>query len=1003
MMEAVVLAFGRPTTVIKTTMSAANRPIGNPYAAGRRPLPINADNNMGRQSQHRVANQHKRKYKLCSNSSNKKRRQGDQLTLQGAVAFQSERDCLVCKAKSIAKFCHNYRIPKRAHHQLCLLNKTTKGAGPLTSQGVANLVDDKRYKQLTRPVEATEKMSAAHLSTGGATFFAPRQMTTTTISDIPKEPMATQTKATQEENVVSPSDLCEAVIKRVDNPEFREKHKNKSAPLAMIAFAEEVVDKIIRPKATMEYFDGMTMTVPTCQEAGDNPHYHSIVGQKLLLVDWERVYGLEVHCPNSTCNGVLNNTRTNFSKNKTLFPIFGLDGPPAWCIVQSMTCSCCRRQFAANDGEVLVNLPTHVADDYPVETTYATNSTSHIARNAAEVFASIMITYGNGELCSKLLYDAVNRAYIGKIKGYYSLASTKRKESATKPYIEKDGSFIRQYPPLGDTIRDLYNTAASSTTNRWRLSDFERNTREMQGVNCDGGIFAQDHTFEPIKNYLKGVGAKAAWDAATQTGEIASAVLVPSTKTMHFAHAAQSLLRRPHFKPKVMYSDTWPNKEEYWEPLGVEGRLGLFHYQKRIISTLRKNHVDYFDAITDLLAALYAYHPEDYARLLSALKDGSLSKKGTKYTSSDITAMKGTRLFRDRYAKYLRKQMHPHTTIVQMLDDWFCKYKVTSSNPDKPGHGRLDPIRLVPLFTEETKPAVENCKQKAQYLTDPLPINEMYHEILPNPNASHRLSEFLSNRGESKLEAFHDRFSHFANCGMRESLADNLNLAGTARYNLSIRHVRSLASKNENPQVQEARKKIPAAWEKIVPFFNHSELWYVNNMAKSVGCQYPFPQAEVLVPDNGERFFSQYITITLPSIRSIKPGPCGECLCSSCMTTTSAQAKPWSVNNEPHHESGNNNQEPAAVTPTTTINLKKPARTRKTRQPTQCAIAKSPNYQMPMPAYNQQICYMPQLIPMQYQLPLYYVPQIQPCCGKYAEWMKRRLGRPPHHSLCPNR
>ena len=109
------------------------------------------------------------------------------------------------------------------------------------------------------------------------------------------------------------------------------------------------------------------------------------------------------------------------------------------------------------------------------------------------------------------------------------------------------------------------------------------------------------------------------------------------------------------------------------------GRLGLFHYQKRIISTLKKAHVHYFDAITDLLAALYGYHPDDYARLLSALKDGSLSKKGTKYTSSDITSMKGTRLFRDRYAKYLRKQMHPHETIIQMLDDWFCKYKVTSS------------------------------------------------------------------------------------------------------------------------------------------------------------------------------------------------------------------------------------------------------------------------------------------------------------------------------------
>ena len=125
-------------------------------------------------------------------------------------------------------------------------------------------------------------------------------------------------------------------MKRVDNPDFREKHKTKNAPLAMIAFVEEVSEQIIRPKLTLEYFRGITMTVPMCEEAGDNPHYHSIVGQKLLLVDWECMYGEEVLCPDANCKGVLSNTRTNFSKNKTLFPIFGLEGPPSWCIVQAI-------------------------------------------------------------------------------------------------------------------------------------------------------------------------------------------------------------------------------------------------------------------------------------------------------------------------------------------------------------------------------------------------------------------------------------------------------------------------------------------------------------------------------------------------------------------------------------------------------------------------------------------------------------------------------------------
>jgi len=170
-----------------------------------------------------------------------------------------------------------------------------------------------------------------------------------------------------------------------------------------------------------------------------------------------------------------------------------------------------------------------------------------------------------------------------------------------------------------------------------------------------------------------------------------------------------------------------------------------------------------------------------------ALKSGTISRQ--KYTSDDIADMKRSSPFRDRYAKYLRKVLHPPETICQMLDDWFCRYKVTSSDPvNSPTAGRLDPIHLEPLLTSDTKPAIENCKLKACYLSDPLPLEDMYQQIQPSPSSTHQLIEYLSLCGESKLEAFHDRFAHFANCGMRNSLADNLNLAGTARFNLSIRH-----------------------------------------------------------------------------------------------------------------------------------------------------------------------------------------------------------------------
>ena len=62
-----------------------------------------------------------------------------------------------------------------------------------------------------------------------------------------------------------------------------------------------------------------------------------------------------------------------------------------------------------------------------------------------------------------------------------------------------------------------------------------------------------------------------------------------------------------------------------------------------------------------------------------------------------------------------------------------------------------------------TKDAIVNCKEKAQHLQDPFPLEQMYDTILPNPNSPHGLNEYLSRRGESTLESFHLMLAHFGN------------------------------------------------------------------------------------------------------------------------------------------------------------------------------------------------------------------------------------------------
>jgi len=84
------------------------------------------------------------------------------------------------------------------------------------------------------------------------------------------------------------------------------------------------------------------------------------------------------------------------------------------------------------------------------------------------------------------------------------------------------------------------------------------------------------------------------------------------------------------------------------------------------------------------------------------------------------------------------------------------------------------------------------------------------------------------------------------------------------------------------------RSKIPAAYEGLLSFFNHTELGHVNRLAVDAGVdRVPFTNVETLPPDNGERFFSQYLLW----MREHKPtfDDNDNCLCDSCAGILSDQ------------------------------------------------------------------------------------------------------------------
>ncbi|KAL7571150.1 hypothetical protein ACA910_014752 [Epithemia clementina (nom. ined.)] len=197
-----------------------------------------------------------------------------------------------------------------------------------------------------------------------------------------------------------------------------------------------------------------------------------------------------------------------------------------------------------------------------------------------------------------------------------------------------------------------------SNRTAYRISNQDQCIWEIQSVGTSS-ISALDHTMEVAKNYQKGLGAVAVWDCAMETGEIASAIIVGSTKICDLAHAAKCLARCPNFKPTAMYSDTWPNKDGFWKLLfgeAFQGRLGLFHYQQRIIKTLQQGHIDYRCAIKELCDCVYEWEEGTYQALLKAHKEGKMGLAGEKALSNcNIIAMQESPVWQCKYSKFLMK------------------------------------------------------------------------------------------------------------------------------------------------------------------------------------------------------------------------------------------------------------------------------------------------------------------------------------------------------------
>jgi len=174
------------------------------------------------------------------------------------------------------------------------------------------------------------------------------------------------------------------------------------------------------------------MEVPMCH-IDNNPHCHSVIEQKLLHIDWKRTHCMQMLCLDLTCSGMLSNDRSNCFKKKTLFPVFGLDGAPIWCVITVLLCPCCYWKFNSNKEDVLINMPACAACFYLLARNYAFRDYScNLNGHSTEAFSSIVVTHGHGELCNKMSSNGINCDCVKWITIYYSMAKEKNHINGAK-------------------------------------------------------------------------------------------------------------------------------------------------------------------------------------------------------------------------------------------------------------------------------------------------------------------------------------------------------------------------------------------------------------------------------------------------------------------------------------------------------------------------------------------------------------------------------------------
>ena len=362
-------------------------------------------------------------------------------------------------------------------------------------------------------------------------------------------------------------------------------------------------------------------------------------------------------------------------------------------------------------------------------------------------------------------------------------------------------------------------------------------------------------------------------DIGVDTGELASPTIVPTTAGKHAAHAVEQFSLRKNVNPKIHVTDNWPcNEDLFYAIFGINIilRLGIFHFIQRFTNTLRKEHEDFGRSCSEFSDCIFFEDPGDVRNVEVELKYGRLGGKGP-LNPIQIAAVKADRKQWSNYRCYIRKRTYDLDALLDNMDVWYEKHY----------EKYIPNTAHATLFLRSTKHQFDENQGKAYGILDVLGIDVLFEPIAASYRAVCKLPKWFNNRGvESKLEKAHHALAHFGNGGMGNDLCDTLNLEGTATYNRNICFRRLLSLMT----AEEIKAISPATYQEYHPHTDHCRLAFLNQLGREVGLFIDVHfDVEILPPDNGERFFSEYLKQQLLRMKTFPPDPVtGRCMCNRC-------------------------------------------------------------------------------------------------------------------------